>query len=60
MQAIFNITVLAERDDIVMVDGNPYFPRASMETELFRKSDLTTSVAGKARPATGIWWLEIK
>ena len=42
MQAIFNGTVLAESDDIVMVDGNPYFPRASMETDLFRESDLTT------------------
>ncbi|GIR25027.1 MAG: hypothetical protein CM15mP39_08380 [Synechococcus sp.] len=26
MQAIFNGTVLAESDDIVKVDGNPYFP----------------------------------
>ena len=42
MQAIFNGTVLADSDDIVMVDGNPYFPRASMETDLFRESDLTT------------------
>ena len=42
MQAIFNGTVLAESDDIVMVDRNPYFPRASMETDLFRESDLTT------------------
>ena len=42
MQAIFNGTVLAESDDIVMVDGNPYFPRASMETDLFRESGLTT------------------
>ena len=42
MKAIFNGTVLAESDDIVMVDRNPYFPRASMETDLFRESDLTT------------------
>ena len=27
MQAIFNGTVLAQSDDIVTLDGNPYFPR---------------------------------
>jgi uncharacterized protein (DUF427 family) len=42
MQAILNGTVLAESDDIVMVDGNPYFPRAAMNTEFFRESSLTT------------------
>ena len=42
MQAIFNGTVLADSDDIVMVDGNPYYPRASMAADLFRESDLTT------------------
>ena len=42
MQAIFNGTVLADSDDIVMVDGNPYFPRASMAKNFFRESDLTT------------------
>ena len=42
MQAIFNETVLADSDDIVIVDRNPYFPRASMATDFFRESDLTT------------------
>lgn len=27
MRAIFNGTVLAQSDDIVTLDGNPYFPR---------------------------------
>ena len=45
MQAIFNGTVLTESDDIVMMDGNPYFPRASMATDFFRKSN-HTSVCG--------------
>ncbi|NDD44844.1 MAG: DUF427 domain-containing protein, partial [Synechococcaceae bacterium WB9_4xB_025] len=42
MKAIFNGTVIAESDDIVMVDGNPYFPRSSMREEYFRESSLTT------------------
>ena len=42
MQAIFNGTVIAESDDLVMVDGNPYFPREAMNTEFFRESSLTT------------------
>ena len=42
MKALFNEIVLAESDDIVMVDGNPYFPRSSMNQEFFRASELTT------------------
>ena len=42
MKAVFDETVLAESDDIVMVDGNPYFPRSSMNEEFFRDSELTT------------------
>ena len=42
MQATFNGTVIAESDDLVMVDGNPYFPREAMKTEFFRESSLTT------------------
>ena len=42
MQATLNGTVLAKSDDIVMVDGNPYFPREAMNTEFFRDSRLTT------------------
>ena len=53
MQAIFNRTVLAESDDIVMVDGNPYFPRASMKTVHFRESDLTTVCGWKG---TARYW----
>ena len=60
MKAIFNGTVLADNVDIVMVDGNPYFPRASMETVSFASQISQRSVAGRARPATGMWWLGIK
>ena len=53
MQAIFNGTVLAESDDIVMVDGNPYFPREAMNTEFFRDSRLTTVCGWKG---TARYW----
>ena len=42
MQAIFYGTVLAESDDIVRVDGNPYFPREAMNTQFFRESSHST------------------
>ena len=45
MQAIFNGTVIAESDDIVMVDGNPYFPRSAMREDFYRATD-HTSVCG--------------
>ena len=53
MHAIFNGTVLAESDDIVMVDGNPYFPRASMATDFFRESNHTTVCGWKG---TARYW----
>ena len=42
MQAIFNGAVLADSDDIVMVDGYPYFPRSSRVDAFFRESNHTT------------------
>ena len=53
MKAIFNGTVIAESDDIVMVDGNPYFPRSSMREEYFRESSLTTVCGWKG---TARYW----
>ena len=53
MQAVFNGTVLAESDDIVMVDGNPYFPRASMHADYFRDSSHTTACGWKG---TARYW----
>ena len=53
MQAIFNGTVLADSDDIVMVDGTPYFPRAAMAKKFFRESDLTTVCGWKG---TARYW----
>ena len=53
MQAIFNGTVLAESDDIVKVDGNPYFPREAMNTEFFRESSHSTVCGWKG---TARYW----
>lgn len=39
MKAIWNDTVLAESDDTVVVEGNHYFPAASLREEYFRESD---------------------
>ena len=53
MKAVFNGTVLAESDDIVMVDGNPYFPRASMNSGCFRESSHSTVCGWKG---TARYW----
>jgi uncharacterized protein (DUF427 family) len=43
MQALWNATVIAESDDTVVVEGNHYFPPASICAEYFKPS-ATTSV----------------
>ena len=53
MQAIFNGTVIADSDDIVMVDGNPYFPRSAMRTDYFRESSHSTVCGWKG---TARYW----
>ena len=40
--AIWNGTVIAESDDIVTVEGNAYFPRASLRDDVLRPSDTHT------------------
>tara|TARA_Y100000589_G_C26861677_1_gene510196 strand:- start:186 stop:488 length:303 start_codon:yes stop_codon:yes gene_type:complete len=53
VKAVLNGTVLAESDDIVMVDGNPYFPREAMRKEFFRESSHTTVCGWKG---TARYW----
>lgn len=53
MRAIFNGRVLADSDDIVMVDGNPYFPRAAMVEDFFRDSVHSTICGWKG---TARYW----
>ncbi|MBX3697608.1 MAG: DUF427 domain-containing protein [Dokdonella sp.] len=42
MKAIWNGQVLAESDDIVVVENNHYFPAAALHREFFRESDTRT------------------
>lgn len=42
MRAIWNGTVIAESDDIVEVEGNAYFPVASVRPDLIATSPTTT------------------
>jgi uncharacterized protein (DUF427 family) len=41
-KATWNDVLIAESDDIVVVEGNLYFPRASVSDELLRSSDTQT------------------
>ena len=47
VRAIWNDTVLAESDDTVVVEGNHYFPRASVKAEYLSDSDTHTLCAWK-------------
>jgi uncharacterized protein (DUF427 family) len=42
MKAIWNGAVIAESDDAVVVEGNHYFPRASVKSDYLRPSETTT------------------
>ncbi len=46
-RASWNGIVIAESDDIVVVEGNAYFPEASLKKEYFKSSDTHTSCAWK-------------
>jgi uncharacterized protein (DUF427 family) len=39
MKAIWNEQVIAESDDTVVVEGNHYFPRESLQDEFIRDSE---------------------
>lgn len=41
-QAIWNGAVIADSDDTVVVEGNHYFPRASVDPAVLRPSPTTT------------------
>lgn len=47
MKAIWNGAVLAQSDDTVVVEGNHYFPQASLRHEHFRPSDTHTTCPWK-------------
>ena len=47
MRAVWNDTVLAESDETVVVEGNHYFPPASINKEYVRPSDTHTTCPWK-------------
>ena len=47
VQATWNGTVLAESDDTVVVEGNHYFPLASVDPDVVRPSDHRTACPWK-------------
>ena len=49
MKAIWKNTVIAESDDTVMVEGNHYFPEASVKREYISFSNHKTSCAWKGQ-----------
>jgi uncharacterized protein (DUF427 family) len=42
MKALWNGQIIAESDDIVMIEGNPYFPAESIKKEFFIDSNTHT------------------
>lgn len=49
MKAIFNGVVIAESDDIVLVEGNHYFPEASLKREYTTFSNHRSSCPWKGQ-----------
>ena len=45
MKAIWKNTVIAQSDDIVMVEGNHYFPASALKRELVHFSNHNSSCA---------------
>ena len=48
-KAIWNDEIIAESDDTVVVEGNMYFPRASLREDVLRESDTHTVCLWKGR-----------
>jgi uncharacterized protein (DUF427 family) len=47
MKAVWNEVVLAESDDIVVVEGNRYFPESALKSEYVRPSQTQTTCGWK-------------
>jgi hypothetical protein len=50
-KAVWNATVIAESDDVEVVDGYTYSPSRPSTTGTCRASDRRWSLPGRARPA---------
>lgn len=55
--ATFNGTVIAESDDIEVVEGNPYFPISSLRQDLVVDSDHSTVCPWKG--TASYWTIEV-
>jgi uncharacterized protein (DUF427 family) len=71
VQAVWNDAVIAESDETVVVEGNHYFPRASVREDVLRESSkhtrcpwkglasyLTLEVDGKTNPDAAWYYPE--
>ncbi len=47
MRAIWKGEIIAESEDIVLIEGNHYFPRSALKIGAFRESDHTTHCGWK-------------
>jgi len=56
-RAIFNGTVIAESDDIEIVEGNPYFPVSSLDKNVLSDSARTTVCPWKG--VASYWNIEV-
>jgi hypothetical protein len=54
MKATFDGVVLAESDKVVQVDGNNYYPLASLNMEHFSPIEKTTTCGWKVRLALAV------
>lgn len=57
-KAIWNDTVVAESDDTVIVEGNHYFPVASVRAGILRPSDTQTHCPWKG--TASYWTIDIE
>lgn len=58
MKAIWNNTILAESDETIVVEGNHYFPPASVNFEFFKKTDTHTTCPWKG--VASYYTIEVK
>jgi uncharacterized protein (DUF427 family) len=42
MKAIWNDTVIAESNDTIVIEGNHYFPPASIKDEFYKSSEMSS------------------
>lgn len=58
MQAVFNGTVIAESDDTKVIEGNHYFPEASVDPAYLKASDTHTVCPWKG--VASYWTVEVE